>query len=311
MSTSSSPRRALIVACRSAVLQQTLHRSLASLHSCRCVMSCVCTAAHGSLFRACVHSLMYVRLMTLRAYTLHVFRCCVVCCSCTSVVVSLGTVSCRGPEQNPVRYMMRQQLATLQHSIDDQRASNRDLLNDLLAYRSYLSRKSKLEHAPLWSPRLSFIPVQLAWLEMLTNAMTACSGDSSRSNCGTWYAAVAALTIVPHVSCRVFAACNTCLNRMLSTKMSDVCTLTVAKTQWRPRVCFCNYIFSVHYLVFELVSCFIAFVHLLVFSYTYIRWWEPSVKHCIQEPVSWIVFTMAQLWLLCSVGRKSGFMSHC
>ena len=110
------------------------------LHSCtRILIPCLCTLSHRVCSVDDVESVC----------TLHVFRCCVVCCFCTSAVVSLGTVSCRGPEQNPVRYMMRQQLATLQHSIDDQRASNRDLLNELLAYRSYLSRKSKLEHAPL------------------------------------------------------------------------------------------------------------------------------------------------------------------
>ena len=115
---------------------------LASLHSCRCVSLFV--QLHG-----CVHSLiMYVQLTTVRGCTPwhSVCRCRVVCCSCTPVVVSL---SCRGLEQSPVRDMMRQQLATLQHSIADQRSSNSDLLNELLEYRSYLSRKSKLEHAPL------------------------------------------------------------------------------------------------------------------------------------------------------------------
>ena len=89
---------------------------------------------------------------------------CTCCCGticCMSVVVVLfayQAVSCRGLEQNPVRDMMHQQLAALQHSIIDQHISNKHLLNELLKYRNYLNHKSKLEHAPLSSLSCLLVP---------------------------------------------------------------------------------------------------------------------------------------------------------
>jgi len=72
-----------------------------------------------------------------------------------------------------MRDMLHQQLIALQRSIRDQHSTNKHLLNQLLKYRSYLSRKRKLEHAPPQSHLVSTPFPSPAWLETSSTARCA------------------------------------------------------------------------------------------------------------------------------------------
>ena len=112
-------------------------------------------------------------------------------------------LSCWGLEQSPMRDMLHQQLIALQRSIRDQHSTNKHLLNQLLKYRSYLSHKRKLEHAPPRSPCTSRVSTPFpspAWLETsYTVYSQVCSGTVATGGllcgrgCAACYAMCAAI----------------------------------------------------------------------------------------------------------------------